>query len=487
MKRNILLLAVISNYVWGSFDFGECSGAGIFEQEIVYYAGDYENVATVGEIPAGIEGLNVSLISDNDVDIRLYGANEDKIVHWPYGILNRSTKETKPYQDVNVTYSGYNGVNGERGHEYIEVNGTTPVTLTMKAFGYRAGYATVNYSWTGKAECTVAPSGEGEFQQNILDKDTTLVGTIPPNISDVYIELNSTKDIDIQLYAQDGSALVAWHPTGLISGPSKQILTYKGMTIEWSGYNGTNGELGNEYIKISGVTSEMLVMKVYGYQAGEATVHYTWGEPTTSNWRTEYLDNAKLELMSKYREEYNETLPVETYTWIVNHGFENSLLQATEVDPRIVKNVHDILSELSFEVSEEYANMIFAISVARRIYGVDSFNFNNNRFSKIPKPLRPNEIKNNAIEQKYSELVEVFMDDNGWDFEQSIDHLDTILTYLQTNGGEDAKFSKDVEQVAKYIHMIKDRKGLTKPRSDYASVVEYINQLATIQKEVLNI
>ena len=151
-----------------NFNFGECQGSGIFEQEIIYYAGDYENVATVGEIPAGIKGLKISLTSDKDVDIRLYGENGDRIVHWPYGILRRSTQETKPYQGVKVTYSGYNGVGGEKGHESIEVNGTTPVVLTMKAFGYKAGYATVNYSWTGKEGCTLQTQAKAILLKHYL-------------------------------------------------------------------------------------------------------------------------------------------------------------------------------------------------------------------------------------------------------------------------------------------------------------------------------
>jgi len=50
------------------------------------------------------------------------------------------------------------------------------------------------------------------------------------------------------------------------------------MNITWSGYNGTHGHRGNEYITITGETSEMLVMKVFGYQAGEADVTYSWGD-----------------------------------------------------------------------------------------------------------------------------------------------------------------------------------------------------------------
>jgi len=50
------------------FDFGGCQGSGTFEQQIHKYQ-NYEDAAIVGEIPEGIKGLKVSLISNKDVDI----------------------------------------------------------------------------------------------------------------------------------------------------------------------------------------------------------------------------------------------------------------------------------------------------------------------------------------------------------------------------------------------------------------------------------
>ena len=492
MKNTTLILAsfLFTNIAWGlndGFNFSECSGSGSFEQEIQYYAGDYENAITVGTIPSGIEGLHIELSSDKDVDIRLYSGNNDKIVHWPYGILSKWDKETALYQNVPITYSGYNGVSGQKGHEYINVSGTTKVPMTMKAFGYRAGYATVNYSWTGKDNCTYEDSGTGSFTQEILNKATNLVGTIPPHINNVKIKLTSNKDLDIQLYGIDGTAIVSWNPTGLISDATKQSVHYHDMNITWSGYNGTNGNKGDEYITISGITSEMLVMKVYGYEAGSAQVEYSWGDNnTTKNWRDEYLDNARQELRAQYNSKYNETIPSDTYAWIVSHGFENSLLQATEVDPRIVKNVHEILAGLTEEVSEEYANMIFGIAMARRQYGVDTIHIAANRYSRffIPTPPTDKDIQKENIQKEYAQMTQTFMTQNGWDVNQSVDHLDEILAYLNANG-EHPKFSKDVTDAATYIQMIKKNNGLIKPRNSYASVIDYINFIAQIQKETI--
>ena len=54
--------------------------------------------------------------------------------------------------------------------------------------------------------------------------------------------------------------------------------TTRGVTIEYSGYNGdqTPTGRGNEYIKIPDTTNRPLIMKAFGYTAGSAVVNYTW-------------------------------------------------------------------------------------------------------------------------------------------------------------------------------------------------------------------
>lgn len=272
---------------WAGFNFGECAGSGKFEQQIEHYGGDYENAVKVGEIPQGIIGLKIELISNKDVDIRLYGENNDKIVHWPNGILHEATQQTKPYKSVDITYSGYDGSGGFLGHEFIKVLSSTPTAMVMKAFGYQSGYATVNYSWTGKATCETPADGSGHFKQDILYQNIKLVGKIPSGINNLNVNLTSEVDIDIQLYGADGTAIVKW-PDGVLKDSDKQEVDYHGMHIEWSGYDGTNGSKGHEYIKVTPKSTETLTMKVFGYKAGYADVDYTWGkskrEPTIRNW-----------------------------------------------------------------------------------------------------------------------------------------------------------------------------------------------------------
>jgi pathogenesis-related protein 1 len=309
-KKTLGLLSVaLSSHLYGGFNFGTnnegCDGGnGSFQQKIEDYQGNYENTVTVGTIPKDLQDIYISLQSDEDVDIRLYDADGTKIVHWPYGILNGDTKKSTEYNGVTIEYSGYNGDGTGQGHEYIKITGTTQNDFIMKAFGYRAGYAEVDYSWEGKANCTEdssstpSPSGSGDFEQEIIEDDIVTIGDIPPNVNNLYITLQSDKDLDIQLYDKDdGTAIVKWadneEDAGLLNGDSKESVKYKDMEIEWSGYNGDDISKGNEYIKITGLTTCNLTMKAYGYEGGYANVHYEWGsdenetEPTTDETSTD--------------------------------------------------------------------------------------------------------------------------------------------------------------------------------------------------------
>ena len=287
MKETIIGLSLItSSLLYGGFDFGGSSGgceggSGDFQQQINHYNGDYENAIKVGTIPKDLKDIYISLKSNKDVDIRLYDINGKKIVHWPTGLLSEATKKSTTYNGVTIEYSGYNGDGTGLGHEYIKISGITKNDFIMKAFGYKAGYAKVDYKWAGKANCndssTPSASGSGDFQQQILQKDIIKVGNIPPKVNNLYITLKSDKDVDIQLYDKDnGKKIIVW-PDGLLNGATKQSTTYEGMKIEWSGYNGDGTGLGNEYIKITGKTTRNLTMKAYGYKAGYAKVHYEWG------------------------------------------------------------------------------------------------------------------------------------------------------------------------------------------------------------------
>ena len=101
--------------------------------------------------------------------------------------------------------------------------------------------ATAQFDWGGAA-------GRGEFQQQILRSAIVDVGEIPPGLEEVAIYLRSTNDVDVQLYDREtGTKIVAW-PDGILNGPTYSTVTYNGITIVYSGYNGDGTGLGHEYI-----------------------------------------------------------------------------------------------------------------------------------------------------------------------------------------------------------------------------------------------
>lgn len=275
---SFLMIPSISyaGFDWGG-NGGSCSGSGDFKQQILNSA-----IVSVGDIPSGKKGVYIKLTSTKDVDVQLYDKSTgEKIVHWPDGILQGAGKQNTNYKGVSIEWSGYNGDGTGKGHEYIKISGTTNRTLVMKAYGYQAGFANIDYSWTGTQGCTegggTAESGSGTFQQQILNNAIVTVGDIPIGINNLSIQLNSSKDVDIQLYDKDDDTKIIVWPDGILNGAGKQKTDYKGMSLEWSGYNGDGTGKGHEYINISGKTKRNLTMKAYGYQAGYATVNYSWG------------------------------------------------------------------------------------------------------------------------------------------------------------------------------------------------------------------
>jgi len=296
MKKTLVigLSLITSSLLYGGFDFGGNSGGceggnNTFKQEIH----KDKTIAIPGTIPKGIKNLNIQLKSDKDLDIQLYDKeNGTAIIKWASssqnaGILSGAGKDTTSYQNMNITWSGYNGDGTGLGNEYIKINGETKKELTMKVYGFKAGFANVNYSWDKQENCndssTPSASGSDSFEQQILYKQVIEVkGTIPPGIDNLYISLKSDKDVDVQLFDKDsGKALVGWNINALIGDGAGYAKTpYKGMIIEYSGYNGVNNKQGHEYIKLTGKTTTNLIMKAYGFKAGYAKIDYKWGKVT---------------------------------------------------------------------------------------------------------------------------------------------------------------------------------------------------------------
>ena len=283
MLRHAALLALATSllvpvtahagFEWG----GDCSSGGGTFTEFV----PRNQTMSVGVIPAGKRSVEVALESDMDVDIQLIDVQTGtEIIAWPSGLLNGATEDCTTYEGVTYCWSGYNGgqTGATLGNEWIRINGDSNRDVELKVFGYQAGDSDVTYSFDAVPTCYEV--GDGSFSQYVPQSDVVTVGEIPQNKVNIAIELQAGlgKDVDVQLIdAIDGTEIVAW-PNGILNGPETDSTMYRGMEIVWSGYNGINGNWGHESIEIVGAVTRPLIMKAYGYEAGDADVTYSWGD-----------------------------------------------------------------------------------------------------------------------------------------------------------------------------------------------------------------
>eukprot|EP00966_Prymnesium_polylepis_P220854 5108034-Prymnesium_polylepis.1 len=151
--------------------------------------------ATVGSIPPGKYAVQILLDSTKDVDVQLWDGAVP-LISWcekkpktrasqitkACGLLpsdpDTSSEESVDYQGMRITYSGYSGVGGAPGKEFITIQGKTATTLTMKAFAFEAGSATVNYKW-GRVQtgcCMGVVSCKGTFTSSVRTNAYVTIG-----------------------------------------------------------------------------------------------------------------------------------------------------------------------------------------------------------------------------------------------------------------------------------------------------------------------
>eukprot|EP00977_Amphora_coffeiformis_P016329 scaffold5017_cov171-Amphora_coffeaeformis.AAC.18 len=171
------------------------------------------------------------------------------------------------YKGDRITYSGYDGDGTNPGNEFIEFSDATNQGYTMNAFGFSSGYAQVTYPWTGQVGCkneSMDPKGSGFFVQNIARGSSVIVGDLPQGLEDIFIRLENTDDIDIQLY-DESTPIIDWNDGIVIRGErSFSIGQYAGVEIQYSGYHGEQrpGTYGQEYIFLRGRLEES-VFRIY--------------------------------------------------------------------------------------------------------------------------------------------------------------------------------------------------------------------------------
>lgn len=266
--------AVLGSGPSGGFDWGgSCSsGQGSFDQVIEKGA-----VVEVGEIPAGKEKVWVDLKSAADVDLHVYEKETGVwLVGWPSGQINAHDKQTlNEVGDMSIVWSGYLGINGNAGHESLNIS-TSSSALVLKAFGYRAGTAKVNYGFESTA-C------KKSFKAEVGKGVVMTLGSIPAGLKGVKVKLQSDVDIDIQLaIASTGKKIVCWNKKSCIedglSSDKKQSKIVelpggKDQSLTYSGYNGDKA-VGDEYLYFNSDTAVQYDLQVLGYKNGVAKVTY---------------------------------------------------------------------------------------------------------------------------------------------------------------------------------------------------------------------
>ncbi|MCO4745366.1 MAG: hypothetical protein KC912_11305 [Proteobacteria bacterium] len=282
-------LLMLSPASASGFDFTtECNGDGAFTQYVP------ENAkATVGEIPAGMVDLDVALQTPGgeDVDIQLIASDGTVIVGWPNSVIGSYTdlegEVCGDYRGVKYCYSGYNGVDGDYGNEWVRIHGLLNDNVTMKAYGYGAGDANVTYSY-GNSTCNEV--GTGSFSVTVTKGITTNVGTIVADVYNVGVNIEARgEDIDVTLTDGDDQTLIVGWEGRFLNGAAEESIVYKDMAITYSGYNGVGGDYGAEWVRVDSRTTIPLVMGAYGYFSanapagtrGLATVDYHW---STGKW-----------------------------------------------------------------------------------------------------------------------------------------------------------------------------------------------------------
>jgi len=203
------------------------------------------------------------------------------------------------YRGMNIYYSGYRGLDGKPGNEYIDIQGRSgsTVNLEFRVYTFKLDSAlsdsvTVSYSWQraqtpcclGQAVCT------SSFNVAIKQGQTVDLGEIPRGKGDVTVNLDSEGDLDIQLYDLDdtsefveGKAIIGFCVgancnLGVINSATQVTQSYYGNFYTYSGFTGDGRGPGYEFVTIAGYSNRKLKMRVYGFSSGTAKVTYSYLE-----------------------------------------------------------------------------------------------------------------------------------------------------------------------------------------------------------------
>lgn len=181
---------------------------------------------TVGTIPAGKFDVEVYIRADRDLDITLFDANHMHSSREPLAIV----KWCDTTQMLEGGNCGLLGSLSDFEHAgTVALLSNIPMALLLPLF----------------PPCSFSSSAP--FLPNFASFFFSLL-SLPPSFS-------ATSHIYVRnIYTE-----------------------YMKMGIDYSGYSPVSDKPGHEYIRIKGMTTTALEMKVFAFEAGSAEVTYSWG------------------------------------------------------------------------------------------------------------------------------------------------------------------------------------------------------------------
>ena len=214
-------------------------------------------------------GVGSDLESDLEWGKQIGTLHDYSADHLHFAVADGSaTGVKKGYTDATTKASATIGLDGI---EYVFEN-ELGVTKFLDPVGFFETYG-------------AEPDPDGGSSFSVGAGETYTAGVIPAGSEDTFIDLSSSSDIDLELWAGN-TPLVGFGTGAPLGGGSEESFVFDGAEITYSGYGGDGSGAGEEYIEIDGAISEDLTIKVTGFQAGAGTVAWSadsigGGEPPT--------------------------------------------------------------------------------------------------------------------------------------------------------------------------------------------------------------
>jgi hypothetical protein len=200
------------SFDWGS---GLAAGSGTLEVQATG-----KKTIVVGKIPAGKRDVRIALTSTVDFDIQLYDGST-RVVYRTYGLLKGAGPASTSYKGVEVSWSGYNGVDGKKGDELLELKGKTSSAFTFKLRTLKAGETTIAYSWAADQAPPPASGFAARLQAFAQKHPGHVTVASKQGRPAIFVKTSFSADESLvktffaDLYAMlGGNTIMIWNPAG---------------------------------------------------------------------------------------------------------------------------------------------------------------------------------------------------------------------------------------------------------------------------------